>query len=66
MTVFFTDDDFQYGVEAALGSTYRQAADVGEVLATVGRISDGDADSWVAEWTATAAWSGRTAIARVG
>jgi hypothetical protein len=66
MTVFFTDDDFQYGVEAALGSTYRQAADVGEVLATVGRISDADADSWVAEWTATAAWSGRTAIARVG
>jgi hypothetical protein len=59
MTVFFTDDDFQFGVEEALGSTYRQAADVGEVLATIGRISDGNADSWVAEWTATAgtAWA---------
>jgi hypothetical protein len=59
MTVFFTDDDFQFGVEEALGSTYRQAADVGEVLATIGRISDADADSWVAEWTATAgaAWA---------
>jgi hypothetical protein len=59
MTVFFEDDDFQFGVEEALGSTYRQAADVGEVLATAGRISDGDADSWVAEWTATAgaAWA---------
>ena len=59
MTVFFKDDDFQFGVEEALGGSYRQAADVGEVLATVGRIRDGDADSWVREWTATgaAAWA---------
>jgi len=56
--VFFKDDDFQFGLEEALGSSYRQAADVGEVLATAGRITDGDADSWVAEWTTTAsaAW----------
>jgi hypothetical protein len=59
MTIFFKDDDFQFGVEEALGSSYRQAADVGEVLATVGRIRDGNADSWVTEWTATAgaAWA---------
>ncbi|MBV9195341.1 MAG: prolyl oligopeptidase family serine peptidase [Solirubrobacterales bacterium] len=58
-SVHFKDDEFQYGLEVALGSSYRQAADVGEVLATAGRIEDGDADSWVQEWTATAgaAWS---------
>jgi hypothetical protein len=59
MTVQFKDDDFQFGLEVALGSTYRQAADVGEVLTTAGRIADGDADSSVQEWTATAgaAWA---------
>jgi len=55
MTPHFKDDDFQFGLEIALGCAYRQAADVGEVLATAGRIEDGDADSWVQEWTATAA-----------
>jgi len=51
----FKDDDFQYGFEIALGASYRQAADVGEVLATAGRIKDGDADTWVREWSALAA-----------
>lgn len=54
MTAQFEDDDFQFGLEVALGCTYRQAADVGEVLATAARITDGDSDSWVNEWTATA------------
>jgi len=54
MGPLFADDDFQFGLENALGAVYRQAADVGEVLATAGRIQDGDADSWVQEWTATA------------
>ena len=54
MTAHFKDQDFQFGLEVALGCTYRQAADVGEVLATASRITDGDADSWVQEWTATA------------
>lgn len=48
------DEDFQFALEVALGCTYRQAADVGEVLATASRITDGDADSWVQEWTETA------------
>ena len=52
--VFFKDDDFQFGTEIALGSTYRGYADAGEVLATAGRIKDGDAEAWVREWTATA------------
>jgi hypothetical protein len=51
---FFKDDDFQFGLEIALGATYRQAADVGEALATASRIKDGDADAWVREWVATA------------
>ena len=37
-----------------LGSAFRGYADVGEVLATAGRVGDGDADAWVREWCATA------------
>jgi hypothetical protein len=51
---FFKDDDFNFLTEIALGSVYRQAADAGEVLTTVDRIHDGQARSWVDEWTATA------------
>jgi hypothetical protein len=51
---FFKDDDFQFGLEIVLGATYRQAADVGEALATASRIKDGDASVWVREWVATA------------
>lgn len=54
MTTQFADAEFQFGLEIALGAAYRQASDVGEALATAGRIADGDADSWVNEWTATA------------
>jgi hypothetical protein len=50
----FKHDDFQFGLEIALGACQRGAADAGEVLVTAGRIKDGDADSWVREWTATA------------
>ena len=50
----FEDAEFQFGLEIALGAAYRQASDVGESLATADRIADGDADSWVNEWTATA------------
>jgi dienelactone hydrolase len=60
----FTDEDFQFGLEIVLGGAYRQAADVGEVLATAERIPDGDADAWIGAWQATAdgAWgAGETA-----
>lgn len=50
----FKKDDFRFGFEIALGACYRGAADAGEVLVTAGRIKDGDADSWVSEWSATA------------
>jgi hypothetical protein len=52
--IVFQDREFQFAFEGALGASYRQAADVGEMLATAGRITDGDADSWLHEWTATA------------
>jgi hypothetical protein len=45
MRPFFKDDDFNFLTEIALGSVYRQAADVGEVLTTVDRIHDGKARS---------------------
>jgi hypothetical protein len=63
--VVFQDREFQFAFERALGASYRGAADVGEVLATAGRITDGDANSWVHEWTSTAgeAWA---AAGRVG
>ncbi len=66
--ILFKDDDFQFGFEVALGAAYRQAADVGEVLATAGRIKDGDADSWLHEWTATggAVWSAAVQAHRAG
>jgi Prolyl oligopeptidase family len=51
---FFKDDDFQFAVENVLGSAARGAADIGEVLVTVDRIANGDADAWVAQWSATA------------
>jgi hypothetical protein len=55
---FFTDDDFQFGIEMVLGGAYRQNTDAGESLATAERIPDGDADAWIREWIATAdgAW----------
>ncbi|MBB3675177.1 alpha/beta hydrolase family protein [Modestobacter versicolor] len=51
---FFKDHDFQFSVEGVLGTTYGRAADIGEVLTTVDRIPEGDAEAWVAQWTATA------------
>jgi hypothetical protein len=51
---FFKDDAFSFLTEIALGATYHQAADVGEVLSAVERIRSGHSRSWVDEWTATA------------
>jgi Prolyl oligopeptidase family len=64
----FSDDGFQYGLELALGASWRQAADVGEVLAVAGRIADGDSDSWVREWTqlGESMWAAAVAAERGG
>ncbi|MGR6964637.1 alpha/beta hydrolase family protein [Geodermatophilus sp. URMC 61] len=50
----FQDEDFDFATRNLLGGVFAGAADVGEVLTTVDRISDGRARSWVDEWTATA------------
>jgi hypothetical protein len=64
----FEDDDYQFGFENALGAAAHGGSDVGEVLATAARIHNGDADSWLAEWTATAgaAWSAARDAATAG
>jgi hypothetical protein len=54
MRPFFKDESFNFQTEIALGATYHQAAEVGEVLSTVERIRNGHAQSWVDEWSATA------------
>lgn len=55
----FEDPGFQEALDAVSDATYHGAADAGETLATAARIDDGDADSWLREWTATAggAWA---------
>jgi hypothetical protein len=50
----FTDEDFEFATRNLLGGVFARAADVGEVLATAARIRDGNARSWIDEWTATA------------
>jgi hypothetical protein len=49
----FKDEQFDFETRISLGSAYYRGADVGEVLATVARIKDGDAEGWFREWTAT-------------
>lgn len=51
MTRIFKNEDFEFGLAIALGGAYSGQADVGECLAVAGRIKNGDADSWVKEWT---------------
>jgi hypothetical protein len=50
----FSSDDWRFSLEIVLGGTYRGVSDAGEILSTASRITDGDADSWVAEWCETA------------
>ena len=62
----FSDGGFRRAFRTAL--SHRGAADAGEVVATATRIRDGDADSWLREWTAAggAAWSAARAAAAGG
>jgi hypothetical protein len=64
----FTDADLQREFELALGGAACGAADIGELAATVARITDGDVDGWVWEWTATAgaAWADANVADRAG
>jgi hypothetical protein len=51
---FFETEQVNYQTQLALGGVCYGSGDVGELLATVDRIVDGDADSWCQEWIATA------------
>jgi len=54
LTAFFKDEGFQFATEIALGASYHRCADVGEVLATIDGVKDGDFDSWCDAWIETA------------
>src|SRR5580693_2237392 len=52
---FFPDNiQFWYETKRAFGASSYGASEFGEVMATVGRITSGDIDSWYNEWNATA------------
>lgn len=51
---FFKTEQFNFEFQLALGGVWYGCGDVGELLSTASRITDGDADSWCEQWTATA------------
>ena len=53
-TIIFSDPELEFQLIRALGDTAYGGADVGECLSTAERITEGDVDSWYAEWYATA------------
>jgi hypothetical protein len=52
---FFANADFDYEARIVLGAAVGGIGDVGLVLATLDRITDGDPQSWFDAWTAVAA-----------
>jgi len=52
---FFADADFDFETRIVLGAAASGIGDVGLVLATIGRITDGDPQSWFDAWTGMAA-----------
>lgn len=51
---FYDDEGMNFAVLLSLGSAYANLADVGETLATVERVPDGDREAWITEWSAVA------------
>ena len=54
VTGFFADEQFDFLARSAIGYAAKGVMDVGEVFATIARITDSDADSWYAAWRQTA------------
>lgn len=52
---WFSDADFDYETRIVLGAAACGIGDVGLVLATIDKITDGDAQTWFDAWTAVAA-----------
>lgn len=53
-STFFTDPAMNSMTRAMLGRVYTGAADTGETLTTIDRITDGNLVSWAHEWESTA------------
>ncbi len=51
---FYDDEGMNFAVLISLGFAYANITDVGETLATIERIPEGDYEAWVTEWTKTA------------
>jgi hypothetical protein len=47
---FFTTADFDFAARTAVGHAGMGTSDVGSVLETLTRVTDGDPDSWYAAW----------------
>jgi hypothetical protein len=54
MKSVFEDEGFEFDRRLLLGSAYRGLSDVGEVLVTLEKVTDGDRESWVREFGALA------------
>lgn len=54
MKILFDDADMDAQLSRTLIAVAAEAADLGEVMATASRVTEGDYDSWFAEWSATA------------
>src|SRR4051812_27426514 len=54
MQRFYEDEGMNFAVLISLGFAYGNITDVGETLATIERIPEGDTEAWVSEWTTTA------------
>ena len=50
----FKDEAFKFETLRAAGFAGDAGADIGEVIATTSRISEGDEEGWTSEWRATA------------
>lgn len=51
---FYEDEGMNFAVLLSLGAAYANLADVGETLAVVERVPDGDSEAWIAEWSTLA------------
>lgn len=54
MQRFYDDEGMNLAVLLSLGFAYANLADVGETLATIERIPEGDGEAWITEWSALA------------
>lgn len=51
MKRFYDDETMNFAVLLSLGFVYHGIADVGETLATIEKIPEGDKEAWITEWT---------------